>query len=38
MLLESQSRPSYNPSPEVAHVLWIYLATYIAKESVRNRI
>lgn len=25
MLFESQSRPSYNPSPEVAHVLWIYL-------------
>lgn len=25
MLLESQSRPSYRPSPEVAHVLWMYL-------------
>ncbi len=25
MLLDSQSRPSYRPSPEVAHVLWIYL-------------
>lgn len=25
MLLESQSSPSYSPSPEVAHVLWIYL-------------
>ena len=25
ILLESQSRPSYSPSPEVAHVLWIYL-------------
>jgi hypothetical protein len=25
MLLDSQSRPSYKPSPEVAHVLWIYL-------------
>jgi hypothetical protein len=24
MLLDSQSRPSYKPSPEVAHVLWIY--------------
>jgi hypothetical protein len=24
-LLDSQSRPSYKPSPEVAHVLWIYL-------------
>ncbi len=27
MLVESQSRPSYKPSPDVAHVLWIYLAT-----------
>ena len=25
MLLESQSRPSYKPSPVVAQVLWIYL-------------
>ncbi len=25
MLLESQSRPSYRPSPDVAHVLWMYL-------------
>ena len=25
MLLDSQSRPSYRPSPDVAHVLWIYL-------------
>lgn len=25
MLLESQSRPSYSPSPEVAQVLWMYL-------------
>ena len=25
MLLESQSRPSYKPSPEVAQVLWMYL-------------
>jgi transposase len=25
MLFESQSSPSYNPSPEVAHVLWMYL-------------
>ena len=25
MLLDSQSRPSYRPSPEVAHVLWMYL-------------
>lgn len=25
MLFESQSSPSYRPSPEVAHVLWIYL-------------
>lgn len=25
MLFESQSSPSYSPSPEVAHVLWIYL-------------
>eukprot|EP01018_Ginkgo_biloba_P038737 Gb_38389 [translate_table: standard] len=24
MLFESQSRPSYRPSPEVAQVLWIY--------------
>lgn len=25
MLLESQSNPSYSPSPEVAHVLCMYL-------------
>ena len=25
MLFESQSNPSYKPSPEVAQVLWIYL-------------
>ena len=25
MLLDSQSKPSYRPSPDVAHVLWIYL-------------
>lgn len=25
MLLESQSNPSYRPSPLVAHVLWMYL-------------
>ena len=25
MLLESQSKPSYSPSPDVAQVLWIYL-------------
>lgn len=25
MLLESQSSPSYNPSPDVAQVLWMYL-------------
>lgn len=25
MLLDSQSSPSYRPSPEVAHVLWMYL-------------
>lgn len=25
MLLESHSNPSYRPSPEVAHVLWMYL-------------
>ena len=25
MLLDSQSRPSYSPSPDVAHVLWMYL-------------
>ncbi len=25
MLLDSQSRPSYKPSPEVAQVLWMYL-------------
>ena len=29
MLFESQSNPSYNPSPEVAHVLWIYLGKII---------
>jgi len=25
ILFESQSSPSYSPSPEVAHVLWMYL-------------
>ena len=25
MLLDSQSRPSYSPSPDVAQVLWMYL-------------
>jgi hypothetical protein len=25
MLLDSQSKPSYRPSPDVAHVLWMYL-------------
>ncbi len=25
MLLLSQSRPSYRPSPDVAQVLWMYL-------------
>lgn len=25
MLLESQSNPSYKPSPDVAQVLWMYL-------------
>ena len=25
ILLESQSNPSYSPSPDVAHVLWMYL-------------
>jgi hypothetical protein len=29
MLLESQSRPSYKPSPVVAQVLWIYLQVTI---------
>ena len=29
MLLDSQSRPSYRPSPEVAHVLWMYLSDYM---------
>jgi hypothetical protein len=38
MLLDSQSRPSYNPSPDVAQVLWMYLskqyiATYITKQK-----
>lgn len=43
MLLESQSSPSYNPSPEVAHVLWIYLRhrinqyAYIEKKKWRKR-
>jgi len=27
MLLESQSRPSYSPSPEVAQVDWMYLCS-----------
>lgn len=27
MFCDSQSRPSYRPSPEVAHVLWMYLQT-----------
>lgn len=35
MLLESQSRPSYNPSPEVAHVLWIYL--WLTRDLKQNR-
>ena len=25
MLLDSQSKPSYRPSPDVAQVLWMYL-------------
>ena len=25
ILLDSQSKPSYRPSPDVAHVLWMYL-------------
>lgn len=28
MLFESQSRPSYRPSPDVAHVLWMYLCSH----------
>lgn len=31
MLLDSQSNPSYSPSPEVAHVLWMYL-----RENINN--
>ncbi|ONK61701.1 uncharacterized protein A4U43_C08F32670 [Asparagus officinalis] len=26
MLFDSQSNPSYSPSPDVAHVLWMYLS------------
>lgn len=38
MLLESQSNPSYNPSPEVAHVLWIYLQNIYISISAIMRI
>jgi hypothetical protein len=33
MFCDSQSRPSYRPSPEVAHVLWMYLQTNHSKNT-----
>ena len=36
MLLDSHSRPSYSPSPEVAHVLWMYLVD--CKRKQRHKI
>ena len=37
MLLDSQSRPSYKPSPEVAQVLWMYLLARTACQLKRAR-
>jgi hypothetical protein len=34
MLLDSQSKPSYRPSPDVAHVLWMYLKASTLKDGV----
>ena len=37
MLEESQSRPSYSPSPEVAHVLWMYLHSTQRRDDCSRR-
>ena len=39
MLLDNQSSPSYRPSPEVAHVLWMYLQiTLEVSAALRSRL
>ena len=33
MFIDSQSSPSYRPSPFVAHVLWMYLHAHIRHQG-----